>query len=80
MVAAKYGKLVSLGLLTWLLPFLISAPLYSPEGEPLYDIFMIKSILIVFSAALGTISSWSTSGACGTISFGKAPCSAGYGS
>ncbi|KAF5090127.1 hypothetical protein [Methanoculleus horonobensis] len=54
MNAASGVKLVGFGLLTWILPFLISIPLYSPEGEPLYDIFLVKSILLVFSAALGT--------------------------
>jgi len=54
MSAAKYVKLVGFGILTWLLPFLLSIPLYSPEGVPLYDIFLIKSVLLVFSAALGT--------------------------
>ncbi|MDV2481296.1 hypothetical protein F8E02_04600 [Methanoculleus sp. Wushi-C6] len=49
------GRLVGFGLLTWLLPFLLSVPLYSPEGEPLYDIFLIKSVMLVFSAALGTL-------------------------
>ncbi|PKL63331.1 MAG: hypothetical protein CVV31_00595 [Methanomicrobiales archaeon HGW-Methanomicrobiales-2] len=47
-------KLVGFGFLTWLLPFLLSIPFYSQEGEPLYDIFLIKSVLLVFSAALGT--------------------------
>jgi hypothetical protein len=51
---ARYARLIGFGLLTWLLPFLISVPFYSPEGEPLYDIFLIKSVLLVFSAALGT--------------------------
>ncbi|HOI14154.1 MAG TPA: hypothetical protein PLG75_09860 [Methanoculleus sp.] len=54
MSTAKYVKLVGFGILTWLLPFLLSVPLYSPEGVPLYDIFLIKSVLIVFSTALGT--------------------------
>lgn len=51
----QYLRLIGFGLLTWLLPFLVSVPLYSPEGEPLYDIFLIKSVLLVFSAALGTL-------------------------
>lgn len=51
---ARYVRLIGFGLLTWLLPFLLSLLLYSPEGEPLYDIFLIKSVLLVFSAALGT--------------------------
>lgn len=54
MSAAKYVKFVGFGILTWLLPFLLSVPLYSPEGVPLYEIFLIKSVLLVFSAALGT--------------------------
>jgi hypothetical protein len=54
MNAPQTGKLVGFGLLTWLLPFLLAIPFYSPEGEPLYDIFLIKSILLVFSAAVGT--------------------------
>jgi len=54
MNAKRVGQLLGFGFLTWLLPFLISIPLYSPEGEPLYDIFLIKSVLLVFSAALGT--------------------------
>ncbi|MCT8336221.1 hypothetical protein FKB36_01580 [Methanoculleus sp. Afa-1] len=55
MSTAKYVRLIGFGLLTWLLPFLISIPLYSPEGEPLYDIFLIKTVLLVFSTALGTL-------------------------
>ncbi|MFA7199339.1 MAG: hypothetical protein WC093_08590 [Methanoculleus sp.] len=55
MSTAKYVRLIGFGLLTWLLPFLISVPFYSAEGEPLYDIFLIKSVLLVFSAALGTL-------------------------
>ncbi|MDN7025772.1 hypothetical protein FGU65_12930 [Methanoculleus sp. FWC-SCC1] len=54
MNARSAGKLLGFGLLTWLLPFLLAVPLYSPEGEPLYDIFLIKSVMIVFSAAVGT--------------------------
>ncbi|WP_292518947.1 hypothetical protein [Methanoculleus sp.] len=55
MNVTQTGKLIGFGLLTWLLPFILSLFLYSPEGEPLYDIFLIKSILLVFSAALGTL-------------------------
>ncbi len=54
MNVTKCAKLVGFGFLTWLLPFLLAIPLYSQEGEPLYDIFPIKSVLLVFSAALGT--------------------------
>ena len=54
MHVASGTKLFGFGILTWLLPFLVSVPFYSPEGEPLYDIFLTKSVLLVFSAALGT--------------------------
>jgi hypothetical protein len=54
MNAASGEKLIGFGVPTWLLPFLLSIPFYSQEGVPLYDIFLIKSILLVFSAALGT--------------------------
>lgn len=54
MTMAPRVRLIGFGILTWLLPFILSIPLYSPEGEPLYDIFLIKSITLVFSAALGT--------------------------
>jgi hypothetical protein len=50
-----YVKLLGLGLLTWLLPFLLAIPFYSQGGEPLHDIFLIKSVLLVFSTALGTL-------------------------
>ncbi len=54
MSMTEYAKLIGFGILAWLLPFLLAIPLYSQEGEPLYDIFLIKSVLLVFSAALGT--------------------------
>jgi len=54
MDTSKVRKLIGFGILTWLLPFLLSVPFYSPEGEPLYDIFLIKTILLVFSATFGT--------------------------
>lgn len=54
MNAASGAKLIGFGVLTWLLPFLLAIPFYSEEGVPLYDIFLIKSVLLVFSAALGT--------------------------
>ncbi|MCM2465316.1 hypothetical protein [Methanoculleus oceani] len=54
MSMTEYAKLIGFGILTWLLPFLLAIPLYSREGEPLHDIFLIKSVLLVFSAALGT--------------------------
>ncbi|MDD4567187.1 hypothetical protein L21_1298 [Methanoculleus chikugoensis] len=54
MNATTCAKLLGFGLLTWVLSFLLAVPFYSPEGVALYDIFLIKSILLVVSAALGT--------------------------
>jgi hypothetical protein len=39
-------------------PASLTVPLYSPEGEPLSDLFLITPILFVFSAALGTLLIW----------------------
>jgi hypothetical protein len=43
------------GLLSWLVPFAVSVLLYSPAGEPLYDIFLVKSILIVVGGTTGAL-------------------------
>jgi|GEM_PF-284445 len=41
------------GILTWLVPFVLSIFFYSPTGQPLYDIFLIKSILLVVASGFG---------------------------
>jgi hypothetical protein len=51
----KNLKILFFGLLVWLIPFLVSIPLYSPEGQPLYDLQVIKSVLIVIGAFVGAI-------------------------
>ena len=51
----KILKMVLLGILLWLIPFLISFFMYSPEGEPLIDLFLFKSIMIVVGAITGAI-------------------------
>jgi hypothetical protein len=43
------------GLLSWAVPFAVSVLLYSPAGEPLYDIFLVKSILIVVGGTTGAL-------------------------
>lgn len=53
MNVTQTGRLIGFGILTWLLPFLLSLLFYSPEGVPLSDVFLIKTILLVFSTALG---------------------------
>ncbi|WFN33534.1 hypothetical protein L1S32_06645 [Methanogenium sp. S4BF] len=44
----RTATLLGFGLLTWLVPFAISIPLYSQT-----DIFLFKSIMIVVGAAVG---------------------------
>lgn len=55
MVQKQALRLVALGIMSWLVPFLVSIPMYSREGEPLLDIFLAKSIMIVVAAGMGTV-------------------------
>jgi uncharacterized membrane protein YpjA len=48
-------KIVGFGFLTWLIPFVVSCFLYSREGEPLINIFLIKTIMIVLFSILGAL-------------------------
>ncbi len=43
------------GILTWLVPFIVSIFFYSSTGQPLYDIFLIKSILLVIASGFGAL-------------------------
>ncbi|MGC9435274.1 MAG: hypothetical protein ACP5C4_04195 [Methanomicrobiales archaeon] len=47
--------LVGLGVASWLIPFLVSVPLYAPGGGALIGIFLAKSNLIVVGAGVGTL-------------------------
>lgn len=38
------------GFLTWLVPFIIAIPFYGPDGTPLVNIDLFKSLMIVISA------------------------------
>ena len=51
----KIGLLLGLGFLTWLVPFVGSWPFYSSTGEPLIDIFLLKSIMIVVFGSFGAV-------------------------
>lgn len=51
-------KILIFGFLTWLIPFLIAIPLYSPSGEPAIDEGLFKSIMIITGAATGAILLW----------------------
>lgn len=48
-------KVIGFGLLTWLIPFIVSFAFYSPEGEVWLDIFLFKSIMIVLATLIGAL-------------------------
>jgi hypothetical protein len=54
-VMKKLLKVVLLGFLTWLVPFVVSCFFYSRDGVPLFDIFFIKTIMIVVFSFLGAL-------------------------
>ena len=47
-------KILLFGILSWLIPFLVSIPLY-PEGQSILDVQVAKSILIVIGGLVGVI-------------------------
>lgn len=51
----KILKIIGFGISTWAAPFILSCFLYSREGEPLIDIFLIKTIMIVLFSILGVV-------------------------
>ncbi len=40
------------GFIAWFIPFVVSFLLYSPEGEPLYDVQVTHNILVVIGSGL----------------------------
>ncbi|MDD1659436.1 MAG: hypothetical protein LUP92_04255 [Methanomicrobiales archaeon] len=50
----KNLKIIISGILAWLIPFLVSVPLY-PQGQPIYDLQVTKSILIIVGALVGAV-------------------------
>jgi hypothetical protein len=53
MVLNKKLKIVLFGIITWLVPFVVSFFFYSKDGQPLIDIFLFKSIMIVVGSITG---------------------------
>ena len=51
----EFLRIIGYGILTWLIPFLISVPLYSHNGELLIDQDLFKSIMIVSGSVIGAI-------------------------
>jgi hypothetical protein len=52
---SKILRIGLFGFLTWLIPFVTSWFFYSPEGQPLIDIFLIKTIMIVLFSIIGAL-------------------------
>ena len=50
----KNLRILFSGFLVWLIPFLVSVPLY-PQGQPVTDLQTVKSILIVIGGAVGAL-------------------------
>ncbi|MFH0968699.1 MAG: hypothetical protein V1862_13550 [Methanobacteriota archaeon] len=46
-------RIIGYGILTWLIPFLVSIPFYSREGVILIDQTLFKSIMIVTGSVVG---------------------------
>jgi uncharacterized membrane protein YpjA len=47
------SKLLLFGVLTWLIPFLVSVPLVGRDGQPILPTGMFKSLMIVIGSAVG---------------------------
>jgi len=47
------SRLLTFGFLTWLIPFVVSFFLFTPEGQPLIDVELFKSFMVVLGALVG---------------------------
>ena len=50
-----WGRRLSAGLLSWLVPFLIAVPFYSNNGTLLIDLMLFKSIMIFVASITAAI-------------------------
>ncbi len=41
------------GFLVWLVPFAVSIPLFTPDGEPRIDVFLFKTIMLIIGSVTG---------------------------
>jgi hypothetical protein len=48
-------RIIGYGSLTWLIPFIIALPFYSPGGTILIDSSLFKSIMIIAGASAGAV-------------------------
>lgn len=54
-IMKKTVKLIIFGMLTWLIPFIVSCLFYSKNNHLLINPFLFKSIMIVVGAAVGAL-------------------------
>ena len=54
-IGRRPGLLLGLGVLTWLVPFLVSVPLVGPGGDPTIDVFAFKTTMILVGAGVGAL-------------------------
>lgn len=54
-ILERPGLLVGFGVLSWLVPFVVSIPLVGPDGEPVVDVFAFKTVMILVGAAVGAV-------------------------
>lgn len=50
----KYGKIITYGFLTWLIPFIIGFLFYTEDGNLTVDIFLFKSIMLIVGTTVGS--------------------------
>ena len=51
----KYAKILAFGGISWAIPFLVSLPLYSRDGQVAIDYNLFKSIMVVTGTLVGCI-------------------------
>lgn len=51
----RYTRIISFGVLVWLIPFIVAIPFYSPTGEILIDQGLFKSLMILLGSGTGAI-------------------------
>ena len=51
----KLAKILGFGFLTWLIPFVAGFFCYSRDGQPLFDVFLVKTIMLLVASLFGTL-------------------------
>jgi hypothetical protein len=54
-IRSVWGRRLTAGLLSWLVPFLAAVPFYSGTGELLVDVSLFKSVMVVIGSATAAI-------------------------